>query len=82
MSPSVLARLPAWRLEHRTVLARGLELPMRLVAFDAGWLASVDLPSGPTIGADRSPYLAAWRALDPLDLDLPEAIAIVGRTRL
>jgi hypothetical protein len=66
-------------MEHRTILARGLELPMRLVGFDAGWLVSVDLPSGPTLGADRSPYLAAWRALEPLGLDLPDAIAVVGR---
>jgi hypothetical protein len=52
---------------------------MRLVSFRRGWLASVDTVSGPTLAADRSPYLAAWRALEPLGVDLAEAMILVGR---
>jgi hypothetical protein len=51
---------------------------LRLVRFDAGWLASVDTESGPTLGADRSPYLAARRALEPLGIGLVEAMTLVG----
>ncbi len=69
---------PVWRLEHRTVTVRGRARSMRLVAFERGWLASVDTESGPTMAADRSPYLAAWRALEPLGVDLGEALAAVG----
>lgn len=67
-----------WRIEYRTIAVRGQERVMRLVAFERGWLASVDTESGPTLGADRSPYLAAWRALQPLDVDLAEAMLSVG----
>lgn len=67
-----------WRLEHRTVSIRGEERPMRFVAFERGWLASIDIESGPTIGADRSLYLAAWRALEPLGVDLVDAMIAVA----
>lgn len=69
---------PVWRLERRTVTVRGRTRSMRLVAFERGWLASVDTESGPTMAADRSPYLAAWRALEPLGVDLAEALTAVG----
>lgn len=69
---------PVWRLERRTVTVRGRARSMRLVAFERGWLASVDTESGPTMAADRSPYLAAWRALEPLGVDLAEALTAVG----
>ncbi len=69
---------PVWNLEHRTVTVRGQTRSMRLVAFERGWLASVDTESGPTMAADRSPYLAAWRALEPLGVDLGEAMISVG----
>lgn len=70
---------PLWRIEHRTVTVRGQARSMRLVAFERGWLASVDTVSGPTLAADRSPHLAAWRALEPLGVDLAEAMISVGR---
>lgn len=73
---------PAWQLERRYVEVGGVRRPLRLVRFAAGWLASVDTPAGPTLGADRSPYLAARRALEPLGIDLAEALAIVGRVGL
>lgn len=69
---------PLWRLEHRTVSLRGQARPMRLVVFERGWLASVDAESGPTLGVDRSPYLAAWRALEPLGVELAAAMVLVG----
>jgi hypothetical protein len=60
-------------MERRTVTVRGQTHSMRLVAFERGWLASVDTESGPTLAADRSPYLAAWRALEPLGVDIGDA---------
>ena len=69
---------PTWQLERRFVTVRGVRRPLRLVRFDAGWLASVDTEDGPTIGADRSPYLAARRALEPLGIGLVEAMTLVG----
>jgi hypothetical protein len=72
---------PAWQLERRFVTVNGVRRVLRLVRFDAGWVASVDTPSGPTIGVDRSPYLAASRALEPLGIGMVEAMATVGRAR-
>ncbi|MGH2446891.1 MAG: hypothetical protein ACRDGD_12765 [Candidatus Limnocylindria bacterium] len=69
---------PAWQIERRIVTVHGVRRPMRLVRFANGWLASVDTPSGPTIGADRSPYLAAQRALEPLGIGMVEAMTLVG----
>jgi hypothetical protein len=74
----VPSTLPAWRLERRYVEVGGVRRPLRLVEFAAGWLASVDTPDGPTLGADRSPFLAARRALEPLGIGLVDAMAIVG----
>lgn len=70
---------PAWQLERRWVEVEGARRPLRLVRFETGWLASIDTSQGPTLGADRSPFLAARRALEPLGIGLPEALAIVGR---
>lgn len=70
---------PAWQIERRFVTVRGVRRPLRLVRFATGWLASADTPSGPSIGADRSPYLAARQALEPLGIGLVEAMTIVGR---
>jgi hypothetical protein len=67
-----------WCSERRTFMDGGVRRPLRLVAFATGWLASADSASGPTMAADRSPFLAAWRALEPMGIDLVEAIAIVG----
>ena len=75
-------RAPAFQLEARTISVRGTERSLRLVRFERGWLASVDTEAGPTLGADRSPYLAAWRALEPLGVDLTEAMTVVSSPRL
>jgi hypothetical protein len=69
---------PTWQLTRRTVTLGGVPRELRLVTFASGWLASVDTASGPTIGADRSPYLAACRALEPLGIGMAEAMALVG----
>lgn len=69
----------AWRLEQRIVTVRGVGQTLRLVRFESGWLASVDSESGPTLAADHSPYLAAYRALEPLGIGLVEALWLVGR---
>lgn len=69
---------PTWQIERRFVTVRGVRRPLRLVRFATGWLASVDTESGPTIAADRSPYLAARRALEPLGIGMLEAMTLVG----
>lgn len=79
MTGNAAVQRPIWHSQHRTISVGGRERVMRLVAFDRGWLASVDIESGPTLGADRSPYLAVWRAVEPLGVDLAEAMALVGR---
>ena len=72
--------IPTWQLERRYVEVGGMRRLLRLVRFDAGWLASVDTPAGPTLGVDRSPYLAASRALEPIGVGLAEAMALIGPT--
>ncbi len=72
---------PAWQMERRFVTVRDVRRVLRLVRFATGWVASVDTPSGPTVGVDRSPYLAAARALEPLGVGLVDAMAIVGPAR-
>ena len=76
--PDAPSTHPAWQIERRFVTVRGVRRPLRLVRFESGWLASVDTESGPTLGADRSPYLAARRALEPLGIGLVEAMTLVG----
>lgn len=73
------AERPAWQMERRSFALGGERRPLRLVRFTAGWLASVDTESGPTLGADRSPYLAAARALEPLGIGQVDAMTLVGR---
>jgi hypothetical protein len=70
---------PAWQIERHVVTVRGVRRPLRLVRFTTGWLASVDTESGPTLACDRSPYLAAARALEPLGIRSVEAMTLVGR---
>lgn len=72
--------IPAWQLERRYVEANGVRRVLRLVRFDAGWVASIDTPAGPTLGVDRSPYLAAAGALEPIGIGIAEAMALVGAT--
>ena len=69
---------PTFRVQRRFVTAGGVRRTVRLVRFATGWLASADSPEGPTLGADRSPYLAARRAVEPLGIDLVTAMALVG----
>jgi hypothetical protein len=70
---------PAFQVERRYVTVGGVRRTLRLVRFATGWVASVDTPSGPTVGVDRSPYLAARQALEPVGIDLVEAMTVVGR---
>ncbi|MGH2401145.1 MAG: hypothetical protein ACRDE6_00405 [Candidatus Limnocylindria bacterium] len=70
---------PAWQIERHYITVRGVRWPLRLVRFAAGWLASVDTESGPTLACDRSPYLAAQRAVEPLGIGSIEAMTLVGR---
>jgi hypothetical protein len=70
---------PAWQLERRFVTVEGMRRPLRLVRFATAWVASVDLAAGPTLGVDRSPYLATARALEPLGVDMSTAMSVVGR---
>jgi hypothetical protein len=72
---------PTWEMERRFVSLRGVRRTLRLVRFEAGWLASLDTEAGPTLGADRSPYLATLRALEPAGVGSGEALAVVGRLR-
>lgn len=80
MEHDVPSAIPTWQLERRYVDVGGVRRLLRLVRFDAGWVASVDTPAGPTLGVDRSPYLAASRALEPIGVGLAEAMALVGPT--
>jgi hypothetical protein len=70
---------PAWQIERRFVTVGGVRRTLRLVRFATGWVASADTISGPTVGADRSPYLAARKALEPLGVGLVEAMTLVGK---
>jgi hypothetical protein len=70
---------PAWQIERRFVTIGGVRRTLRLVRFATGWVASADTISGPTVGVDRSPYLAARRALEPLGVGLVEAMTVVGK---
>lgn len=60
---------------------RGATHRLRLVRFDAGWLASVDTVEGPTLGCDISPYLAVSRAVEPIGGALLDAMSIVSALR-
>ena len=70
---------PTFQIERRFVTVRGVRRPLRLVRFATGWVASVDTEAGPTVGANRSPFLAAARALEPFSVGLVEAMTLVGR---
>jgi hypothetical protein len=71
----------AWSVERRSIPLRGGTRELRLVRFPAGWLASVDTGAGPTLGVDRSPYLAIGMAVEPLGIGLAEVMALVGPLR-
>ena len=79
-SPDAHSAAPAWQLERRYVEANGVRYLLRLVRFDTGWVASIDTPAGPTLGVDRSPYLATARALEPIGVGLERAMTLIGPT--
>lgn len=70
---------PAFQVERRHLTVDGVRRTLRLVRFATGWVASVDTPHGPTMGVDRSPYLAARQALEPIGVGLVETMSVVGR---
>ena len=76
---AALAEPRAWSA-RRVDVSIGREYHrLRLVRFPRGWIASADSVEGPTLGVDRSPYLAARQALEPLGVSLVAALSAVGR---
>jgi hypothetical protein len=72
---------PRWRGQEHRIELRGVSYRLRTVGFPAGWLASVDTVEGPTLGYDRSPYLAVSRAVEPVGGGLVDAMSIVAALR-
>ena len=87
MSPTPDLHLrPSGETEEGTWRGRSLSIrvgdewtTLRLARFARGCLASADSLEGPTLGFDRSPYLAARRALEPLGVGLVAAMSAIGR---
>ena len=69
----------AWDARRLDMTIHGEYHRLRLVRFPRGWIASADSVEGPTLGVDRSPYLAARQALEPLGIGLAAALSAVGR---
>jgi hypothetical protein len=67
-----------WRSRSLSVRVGDGWTTLRLVQFERGWLASADTLEGPTMGLDRSPYLAARRALEPLGIGLVASMAAIA----
>jgi hypothetical protein len=78
LQPQRSAPGPHWRGQEHRIELRGASYRLRLVRFAAGWLASVDTVEGPTLGYDRSPYLAVSRAVEPIGGGLVDAMSIVA----
>ncbi len=72
---------PLWRAYHSDIELRGRHYRLRLVEFSRGWLASIDTADGPTLGCDRSTYLAVGQAIDPVGGGTVDAIRITGDAR-
>ena len=70
-----------WRADTCSVELRGRHYRLRLVEFATGWLASIDTADGPTLGYDRSPYLAVGQAIDPVGGETVDAIRLTGAAR-
>ena len=70
-----------WSARRLQVTVDGASYRLRLVRFPRGWIASADSVEGPTLGVDRSPYLAARQALEPLGIGLVDALSALGRLR-
>lgn len=70
-----------WQARSMSIRVGDEWTTLRLVRFDRGWVASADTLEGPTLGLDRSVYLAARRALEPLGIGLLAVMtAIAGVT--
>lgn len=69
---------PLWEARLLTVRVAGQPRGIRLIRFARGWIASADTVGGPTLAVDRSPYLAVQRAVEPLGIELVEALTAVG----
>ncbi len=86
MSPTYDLRQPAaleddqagWHARSLSIRVGDEWTTLRLVRFARGWLASADGLEGPTLGLDRSPYLAARRALEPLGVGLVAGMAAIA----
>ena len=76
---AALAEPRSWNARRVDVIADGELYRLRLVRFPRGWIASADSVEGPTLGVDRSPYLAARQALEPLGIGLVAALSALGR---
>lgn len=76
---AALAEPRSWNARRVDVIADGEHYRLRLVRFPRGWIASADSVEGPTLGVDRSPYLAARQALEPLGIGLVAALSALGR---
>jgi hypothetical protein len=77
-SAAVEADAASWHARSLSVRVGDEWTTLRLVRFDRGWLASADGLEGPTLGLDRSPYLAARRALEPLGVGLVAGMAAIA----
>jgi hypothetical protein len=73
------ASMRLWRGQMHDIDLHGVRYRLRLASFAAGWLASVDTVEGPTLGCDRSPYLAVSRAIEPIGGNLLDGLRIVSQ---
>jgi hypothetical protein len=80
--PDVPAAPRQWHGQEHSIELSGVGYRLRLFGFAAGWLASVDTVEGPTLGCNRSPYLAVSRAVEPIGAGLDDAMSIVAALRL
>jgi hypothetical protein len=71
-----------WHGQEHTIELRDINYRLRLFSFAAGWLASLDTVEGPTLGCNRSPYLAVSRAVEPIGGEMVDAMLIVSALSL
>lgn len=81
LTPHGSASGARWSGQEHRIEVRGASYRLRLGRFAAGWLASVQTVEGPTLGYDRSPYLAVSRAIEPIGGGLTDAMSIVAAVR-
>ena len=63
---------------ERSVIVRGQPIRLRMVQIAGRWMASAGLTDGQHVGVDRSPYLAALQALEPLNVPMMELLPQLG----